>query len=256
MTAPVPIQAKDGGLRPDAALAVAARAYLAALETRHPNPGPALVALVREALAMAPSLGVLPGMPAAVPEPSHPMAGTQDAAYPALSHLMHRYLRQDGRMHGNALDAALWRYVAAVQGLDGCVLLAWSLRRDITAFLVKAGEGADAALRACYPQSADPAHWGLSAKAWLERVTGTVDGLVKPRIPELLARFMAYRRLPGNNAWGSLHVVLDDGNTQNHVVDGCIEDAVARGDHEGAQLGRILRLMSRTQRRKLRHLAG
>lgn len=71
----------------------------------------------------------------------------------------------------------------------------------------------------------------------------------KPTIPEVIDRFRAYQRQWP--AWHSLHVVLDDGNYADVFVEGCIETAERWGDHEGAELARILLRMSRTQRRKI-----
>jgi hypothetical protein len=71
----------------------------------------------------------------------------------------------------------------------------------------------------------------------------------KPSIPDVVAAFAAYYE--EHPVWGSLHCVLDDGNTENAHVEGCIAYAVERGDAEGERLGRILRRMSGTQRGKL-----
>jgi hypothetical protein len=75
--------------------------------------------------------------------------------------------------------------------------------------------------------------------------------VTKPTIPEVIDRFAAYYRRPGNGAWGSLHVVLDDGNVEDQFVRFCINVALEEGDIEGAALGEILLTMSKTQRAKL-----
>jgi len=77
----------------------------------------------------------------------------------------------------------------------------------------------------------------------------------KPTIPEVLDRFVAYKMLPGNGVWGSLHSVLDDLNVRDKDVRGAIEWAQERGDAEGAALGEILLRMGQTQRRRLASLA-
>ncbi len=77
----------------------------------------------------------------------------------------------------------------------------------------------------------------------------------KPTIPEVLARFKAYHKLPGNEAWGALHIVLEDGNIGDDSVRGCIEWASDRGDVEGTDLARILLTMSKTQRVKIGRVA-
>ncbi len=61
----------------------------------------------------------------------------------------------------------------------------------------------------------------------------------------------AYRDTEGNGVGGSLHIVLDDGNTEDNHVKWCIEYAKDRADAAGVELGETLLRMSRTQRRKL-----
>lgn len=75
----------------------------------------------------------------------------------------------------------------------------------------------------------------------------------KPTVPEVIDRFRAYHRL--NPAWGSLHVVLDDGNTRDTFLEGGPAYAESVNDHEGAELYHILQRMSRTQRDKIARLA-
>jgi hypothetical protein len=79
--------------------------------------------------------------------------------------------------------------------------------------------------------------------------------MAKPTIPEVIERFREYHRKPGNLAWGSLHIVLDDGNVEDAHVAFCVEHAEAQGDTEGAELARILLAMSKTQRSKIGRLA-
>jgi hypothetical protein len=76
----------------------------------------------------------------------------------------------------------------------------------------------------------------------------------KPTIPEVIDRFAAYYLRPGNGAWGSLHIVLDDGNVEDEFVRHCIGFALEDGDTEGIALAEILLTMSKTQRAKLPRL--
>ena len=73
----------------------------------------------------------------------------------------------------------------------------------------------------------------------------------KPTIPEVAELFARYYEQPGNAVWGSLHIVLDDGNVDDSNVVFCIGEAEQRGDDEGKRLAEILLRMSKTQRRKL-----
>ncbi len=65
------------------------------------------------------------------------------------------------------------------------------------------------------------------------------------RIPDVVARFAAYYQKPGNEAWGSLHVVLADGNVGCEYH--CEEWATEHGDTEGAELALILQQMTPSQ---------
>jgi hypothetical protein len=72
-------------------------------------------------------------------------------------------------------------------------------------------------------------------------------------VPFVLADFQAYHA--ANPTWGSLHVILDDGNYSDSSVRYCVHSAAESGDVEGERLARILLSMSTTQRRKLARLA-
>lgn len=63
----------------------------------------------------------------------------------------------------------------------------------------------------------------------------------------MVERFAAYRRR--EPVWGALHVVLEDDNCD--CVDFCITWAEDHGDTEGAELARILALMSKSQRGRI-----
>lgn len=72
----------------------------------------------------------------------------------------------------------------------------------------------------------------------------------RPTIPDVVERFAAYG-IKTSGVWGSLHVVLDECNVSDGNVEWCIAYAERRGDAEGAELGRILLTMSKTQRGKM-----
>lgn len=75
----------------------------------------------------------------------------------------------------------------------------------------------------------------------------TNPNLGRPQLsPELIEVFAAYYRQ--NPVWGSLHVVLDDGNYgTKHVIASC-RWAREIGDKDGLALGIILKGMTRSQR--------
>ncbi len=77
--------------------------------------------------------------------------------------------------------------------------------------------------------------------------------MAKPTIPQVLPLVRAlYRR---NGAGCCLHIVLDDSNIHDSHVDFCIAQASASNHDDCLELGRQLRLMSKTQRSKLSRLA-
>lgn len=75
--------------------------------------------------------------------------------------------------------------------------------------------------------------------------------LTRPTVPDVLPRVQTYYAQAGNGAGGSLHIVLDDFNLEDHSVQFCIEWAEERGDTEGAEIGRLLLQMTRSQRGRI-----
>lgn len=67
--------------------------------------------------------------------------------------------------------------------------------------------------------------------------------------PDIYARFAAYFAV--HPTWGSLHVVLDDGNYEDRCVTFCAGWAGESGDAEGAALASLLAQMTRTQRGRI-----
>ena len=74
---------------------------------------------------------------------------------------------------------------------------------------------------------------------------------LRPTVPDVLPRLEAYLARHGNEAGGSLHLVLDDRNVSDDDVLFCIYSAQERGDTEGGELARVLLRMSPTQRAKI-----
>ena len=85
---------------------------------------------------------------------------------------------------------------------------------------------------------------------WMAMMIDAIQ-TIRPTLPDVAPQFAAYYAIPGNEAWGSLHIVLDDGNVGDDSVRFCIEYAQSVSDVEGERLARILLTMSKTQRRKL-----
>lgn len=73
--------------------------------------------------------------------------------------------------------------------------------------------------------------------------------MTKPTIPDVIEKF--YQYYLKNPVWGSLHIVLDDGNIKDEHVRHCLDKALERNDLEGAQLAETLLTMSKTQRLKI-----
>lgn len=95
-----------------------------------------------------------------------------------------------------------------------------------------------------------PVLFGAGRLAYVCRVLAPVPHF-KPTIPSVVALFAAYHEAPGNGAWGSLHVALDDGNLDDGSVLFCRDVAREDGDTRGYQLAFILLGMSKSQRRRL-----
>jgi hypothetical protein len=74
----------------------------------------------------------------------------------------------------------------------------------------------------------------------------------KPTIPEVIPLVKAWYALPGNNVGGIFHVLLDDGNCEQHFAISALKDARELGDPQAIDLAEKLVAMSQTQRRKLR----
>jgi len=71
----------------------------------------------------------------------------------------------------------------------------------------------------------------------------------KPVPKELMDRFRAYH--DKNSTWGSVHIVLDDGNIRDHHCQSCVDYAKETGDAEGQFLAEQLLKMSKSQRYKV-----
>jgi hypothetical protein len=78
----------------------------------------------------------------------------------------------------------------------------------------------------------------------------------KPEVPEVIGLVREFYALDGNGVGGVLHVVLDDCNIEDGIVDSCIGSAIASDDRDGWAMACVLRMMSKTQRLKIVHLAG
>ena len=67
----------------------------------------------------------------------------------------------------------------------------------------------------------------------------------------LLARCEAYYKLPGNGSGGSLHIVLDDGNTEAGHVGYCAVYASKHDDPVGEELALDLLWLTEAQRDRI-----
>lgn len=73
----------------------------------------------------------------------------------------------------------------------------------------------------------------------------------KPTVPEVMPLVREWYAMPGNQAGGIFHIILDDGNCQQTFADQALESARQLGDPVGLELAELLAAMSPTQRRKL-----
>lgn len=86
-----------------------------------------------------------------------------------------------------------------------------------------------------------------------DEIAAACDSLLardtQPTVPEVRPLTRAFYEL--HPTGGSLHIVLDDGNVKDSDVQSCVDYAIQGGDKTGEKLGRVLLLMSPTQRNKL-----
>lgn len=68
-------------------------------------------------------------------------------------------------------------------------------------------------------------------------------------IPMVIEAFSEYQL--EHPSWGSLHVVLEEGNVSNQCVQGALEYAQRTGDATGMILASMLLLMSKSQRGRI-----
>lgn len=73
----------------------------------------------------------------------------------------------------------------------------------------------------------------------------------KPTIPEVLPLVKAWYSKSGNECGGLFHLILDEGNHEQHWASGALEKARLSGDADAIHLAELLAAMSPTQRRKL-----
>ena len=72
-----------------------------------------------------------------------------------------------------------------------------------------------------------------------------------PSVPEVMPIVQAFYAQEDHSGGGTLHVVLDDHNTEDASVRWCLEYAGKERDVFGEELAIVLLLMSPTQRGKL-----
>lgn len=75
--------------------------------------------------------------------------------------------------------------------------------------------------------------------------------VTKPTIPDVSPLIRAWYAKPGNECGGMFHIILDDGNHEQHWANGKLEEAKASGDPDAISLAERLQAMSPTQRLKL-----
>lgn len=76
----------------------------------------------------------------------------------------------------------------------------------------------------------------------------------KPTIPEVLLLVKAWYAKLDNEGGGIFHVILEDGNHEQHWAVKALEDARATGDTDAILLAEKLVAISPTQRRKLANM--
>ncbi len=73
--------------------------------------------------------------------------------------------------------------------------------------------------------------------SWIAQSRGQADWIGLDGVDELIEEYYTF---PGNLAGGSLHIVLDDGNTERECVQFCLEYARKENDTDGIALAELL----------------
>lgn len=71
-----------------------------------------------------------------------------------------------------------------------------------------------------------------------------------PSAAQVAGWIREFYKIPGNQCGGSLHIITDDFNIEDHHVTWCEGYACGKGDEVGMHLARLLGRQSKTQRLK------
>ena len=86
--------------------------------------------------------------------------------------------------------------------------------------------------------------------AFIQYATKVLAGKATPTVKQAKHARGLFRLLPEAAGGGNLHIVLDDGNTEDRWVESCVERSVKANDLHGYLMGKILQRMSEKQRDK------
>jgi hypothetical protein len=87
----------------------------------------------------------------------------------------------------------------------------------------------------------------------IQYMIGAYENLIRGEITPKSVRVScwAYYRIKGNEAGGSLHIVLDDGNYTDAAIQSCVDWALEIGDDFGFVLGKLILKLNPAQRIEL-----
>ena len=77
----------------------------------------------------------------------------------------------------------------------------------------------------------------------------------RPTVPEAAEALRAYYQRPRCDMGGIVHIIVEDGNTEQSHANWCLAQAEDHGDTEDIRIALMLASMSRTQRTKLSHMS-
>lgn len=87
------------------------------------------------------------------------------------------------------------------------------------------------------------------AKQLADYLGGPISVVARPNEIELLVE--EFYALPGNGAGGLLHIVLDDGNTEQIHVEFCRQEARKAGDEPAYWMAQVLLALTDEERRRV-----
>ena len=93
------------------------------------------------------------------------MSVPRDQPYPLLNHLIGGWFHQDFDVDGETIEDVVTAYKAATSPED-----VRGVKAEIRRFVEQSGDTIDDRFESLFHPDIDPAGWGLTTRAWLDRI--------------------------------------------------------------------------------------